>query len=74
MAAFVVSKKVSLKASVRNLLKRRMKAASLPAVRAIGPLALVLTAKKEAADAPFAAVRADIVALLEKAAMMAERA
>lgn len=70
-AAFVISKKVALKANARNLLKRRVKAASLPLIRRMPPLALVFTAKKGAAEAPYAAIRADAADLLEKAARVA---
>ncbi len=63
--ACVVSKKVSPKAVVRNTVKRRMRA-----VLAGSPLphnsSLILTAKKPAADASFAEVRADIEALITK--------
>lgn len=63
-AAFVVSKKVSAKAAVRNRVKRRLREAlrSLPVpTRA---LTLVFTAKRSAADASYADIATDVQELV----------
>ena len=63
--ACVVSKKVSSKAPVRNLLKRRCRAITVPLLKNNGQsLAFVLYAKKEAARAEFPALKKDIADLL----------
>ncbi|HWP61657.1 MAG TPA: ribonuclease P protein component [Candidatus Paceibacterota bacterium] len=62
----VVSKKVALKAHDRNLIKRRCKEAARPLILKMKtPLVLVAYAKKEAAGASFAAIRADLESLLQ---------
>jgi ribonuclease P protein component len=62
----VVSKKVALRAHDRNLLKRRCREVARPHLARIhSPLALVLYAKKAAAEQSFAAIRTDINQLLQ---------
>jgi ribonuclease P protein component len=64
-AAIVVSKKVAAKATDRNRIKRRARAAVASRLKTLGePRALVFTAKKEASTASFAEIRADIEALV----------
>jgi ribonuclease P protein component len=63
--ACVVSKKVSMKAVVRNTVKRRMRTA-LRTVSLPEGLSLILTAKKPAAEAPLATVRDDVASLVER--------
>lgn len=69
--AFIVSKKAAPLAHARNLVKRRARAASLSSIARARPMMYVLTAKKEAVGASFAAVRADIALLFEKSGAMA---
>jgi ribonuclease P protein component len=65
--ACVVSKKVSQKAVVRNRVKRKMR----EVLRSLAPLpahtAIVLTAKKQAVDTPYATLRDDVAALIHRA-------
>src|ERR1700733_3135820 len=67
--ACVVSKKVALRANVRNLIKRRCRAvfrvelAHLPSDRQF-----IFTAKKQAKGASFPEIKADIAKLLAQAA------
>lgn len=63
--ACVVSKKVSPKATVRNLVKRRCREAARAC--ALPSHALVFTAKAAAAKATYAAVKADVQALVARA-------
>ncbi len=63
--ACVVSKKVSPKAVVRNTVKRRMRA-SLAGTPLPSQVSLILTAKKSAADASSAEIKADIESLISK--------
>ena len=66
-AACVVSKKVSLRASDRNLIKRRCRAVLSSKITHIeSPVALVLNAKREALSATFAQLRDDIDRLLSR--------
>ena len=62
-AAYVVSKRVALRAVVRNRLKRRCRAVLRGASR-LPRASLVFVAKRGAADASFSEVRADILLLL----------
>lgn len=69
---FVVSKKVDNRAVVRNLVKRRLRAIvrhekSLFARRAEGAVDVVVAARPEAKDAPYAALRDDVIATLRAA-------
>lgn len=63
-AACVVSKKVSAKATIRNTIKRRMRAA----LRDVAPLprdvSLVLAAKRSTVDVAYAELRADLAELV----------
>ena len=62
----VVSKKVAQKAVDRNRLKRQCREVVRPLMKRVQhPLALVLTAKKSAATAPFSAIREDIERLIQ---------
>lgn len=64
----VVSKKVSLKAVERNVVKRRCREAARTDLKTIEqPLALIFHAKKGAAQASFAEIRQDIEKLLQSA-------
>lgn len=63
--ACVVSKKVSSKAVVRNGIKRRMRTALHGVTLPVG-MSLVLTAKRQAVDAPYAVIRADVAELIER--------
>ena len=64
--ACVVSKKVSMKAVVRNAIKRRMRTA----LRSLAPLptgvSLLLTAKKQAVGSPYALVRDDVAQMIQR--------
>lgn len=63
--ACVVSKKVSLRAVVRNRIKRRCREALAPLLKSVRrPLALVCNAKREAVEASFAEIRDDIARLV----------
>lgn len=62
--ACVVSKRVAMKATVRNLIKRRCRAA-LAAHRALLPGAYVFTAKKDAAIATYADIKRDVESLVK---------
>ncbi len=64
-AACVVSKKVSPKAVVRNTLKRRMRSA-LNSCGVPTGASLILTAKKQAVDVPYTALRDDVAELLTR--------
>src|SRR3989338_7749115 len=64
-ATFVVPKRVSLSAVVRNRIKRRCRAALTPLLKgARSPMALIFTAKREAAAASFAELCDDIERLI----------
>jgi ribonuclease P protein component len=62
--AVIVSKKVSLKAADRNLVKRRARAALSSLLPALPPIACIFTAKKGAAGAPYASIKVDLERLL----------
>lgn len=67
-ASCVVSKKVSPKAVVRNKVQRRLRDITRPFVLSAGvPRAVVIRAKKQAAEADMAALRADLEPLLARA-------
>lgn len=63
-AAHVVSKKVSLKAAVRNRVKRRMREALRPLPLPKNPSILVFTAKNSAAEVGFREIADDLSKLL----------
>jgi ribonuclease P protein component len=63
-AAYVVSKKVSTKAVVRNRVKRRLREALRPLPLPSRPLTLVFTAKRSAADARHAEIARDVRELM----------
>jgi ribonuclease P protein component len=68
--ACVASKKVSLKAPVRNLIKRRCRAALAKSIMTIKkPLAVVFHAKREAAEASFADIQTDIISVVSRIAV-----
>lgn len=68
--ACTVSKKVSGKAVVRNLIKRRCRAAIRECEQAgLQGRALVFTAKKETAAAGYADIKNDVTHLLRKASL-----
>jgi ribonuclease P protein component len=68
--ACVVSKKVSVKAPVRNLIKRRMRSILRIALGDFHePLALVFQAKRGAEKATFAQMRGDLAKLLGRAGL-----
>lgn len=64
--ACVVSKKVSMKAVVRNKLKRQMRAALKSAFPLPSGTSLILTGKKPALDVSYGELRDDILALISK--------
>lgn len=64
--ACVVSKKVSMKAVVRNRLKRQMRAALSSASPLPTGADFVLTAKKQAGGVSYAELRDDIAVLIER--------
>lgn len=67
-AACVVSKKTAARAVDRNRIKRRAREALRAELREItAPLSLVLYTKKEALDAPFSELAADIRQLIARA-------
>ncbi|MBP9757593.1 MAG: ribonuclease P protein component [Candidatus Pacebacteria bacterium] len=63
-AACVVSKKVSAKATIRNTVKRRMRAALRDIPSLPGGVSLVLAAKRSTADVAYAELRADLIELI----------
>ena len=66
--AVVVSKKVSRKAVARNLVKRRSRSVLARELKKFDePRALILTAKRGAAEATFAETKKDIETLLDRA-------
>ncbi len=66
-AACVVPKKAMPRAVDRNKARRRVRAALMRLDLPRAPLSLVFTARPEAREAPFAAIEADVRALVEKA-------
>lgn len=67
-AACVVSKKVSPRATARNLIKRRCRAALAPLLRGHPePVRIILTAKRAAAGATYAELAEDVRELFERA-------
>ena len=68
--ATVVSKKVSVKAPVRNLIKRRTRSALRAALRGFNePVALVFQAKRGAEKATFAQLKGDLAKLLGRSGL-----
>ena len=68
--ACVVSKKVSVKAPIRNLVKRRTRSILHSSLRALHePLALVFQAKRGAQVATFAQLKSDLERLLGRAGL-----
>jgi ribonuclease P protein component len=64
--ACVVSKQVSPKAVIRNAVKRKIRDAVRPLLQKTPHLAIVCTAKREAAAAGLAALKADIEAVFAR--------
>lgn len=64
--AVVVPKKAAAKASVRNLIKRRTRAALAPLAQDMPPVILMLHAKREAAAAEYEDLKKDIGAIMKK--------
>lgn len=63
----VVSKKVSARANIRNLIKRRCRNIARPLLSLIkGPCALIFSARREAAVASFSDLKRDIEKLLAR--------
>lgn len=66
--AVVVSKKVSAKAVIRNLVKRRFRAAAQKLLRGVHePFVFIFHAKREAAAAPLRELERDIASILKRA-------
>jgi ribonuclease P protein component len=63
-----VSKKVSPKATERNLVKRRAKAALTPLLKHLPPGAYVFSARPAAREATYTSIQTDIASLARKIA------
>lgn len=71
-AACIVSAKIAPRATMRNKIKRRCRAALVPLMQgARSPIVLVFSAKKSASDATFVEVRAEVASLAQKAGIPA---
>lgn len=64
--AVVVSKKVAIKATDRNLIKRRARGVLLPLMGKAAPAGVILTAKKGAKEASFQDLSEDVRRLFAK--------